>query len=389
MAHTDPALSTSVTRRPSRRTTGSVAAAAALLLASLGALAASPAQAAGAESSVCAQEGGFCSFDGTREVKYGADGRYVVKALDGGTPCTNDVFGDPAWGIRKACAVLPKSASGGSSGVTLQPTQAEFEAAVKFDFEGENGRQQNNPGALSAGYPCGVPSNYSWKYSTTGASDVAGAVNGRGPQTAGVGYNQVYNACGTRKTMPNARVEFTTLVVDYFSISRQQWVRASQQTVGGAAYAEDFVNDQATGADIRDEANGLRSVRSGVGNASGDAGASTGRTVADGSVGYNFHGFPNRFAIDWADVGAIVASQEMRCIPQSGSDSGDCDQLGYLGNIGIDSWATTGSGFDGFRTHGGVSGGRFKPVSTEWQIFTNYVGPRDFAGITPPSAPSY
>ena len=53
----------------------------------------------------CASEGGSCSFSGTTEVRYGASGAYVYKTLTGGTPCSNAVFGDPAPGVAKSCAV--------------------------------------------------------------------------------------------------------------------------------------------------------------------------------------------------------------------------------------------------------------------------------------------
>jgi hypothetical protein len=277
-----------------------------------------------------------------------------------------------------------------SSGGPL--TQAQFEAAIAFDFEGENGKLSSNPSAPSLGYPCGVPNGYGWKFGGGGIEDVASAVAGRGQQLAGAGYNQVYNACPgpyTRKSMANARIEFTDLVVSYYSIGQNRWVQAVRQPVGGAAFAEDFVDNQATGADIRDEAQGHRSVRSGIGNASLGAGGSTGRLAEDGPIGFNFHGFPSRFGINWADARAVVVSQAMRCIPHAGGDLSDCNQLGYIANVGLDSWATTGSDFDGFRTHGGVSGGRFKPVTTDWQIFTNYVGPRNFSGITAPPAPQF
>jgi parallel beta-helix repeat protein len=54
--------------------------------------------------SVCANEGGTCSFSGTQEVRYGANGLYAYKTLTGGTACTNAVFGDPAPGVLKQCA---------------------------------------------------------------------------------------------------------------------------------------------------------------------------------------------------------------------------------------------------------------------------------------------
>ncbi len=372
----------------SRRSTWVGVAAASLVLGAGGYF--SPAGAAldpSASSTRCAAEGEYCSFSGTRTVQYGGDGRFVTKSLTDGTPCSNAVFGDPDYGVVKSCELLAAT----PDTPTPTPTQAQFEAAIgfDFDFEGENGKLQSDPARVSVGYPCGVPNSYSWKFGTSGLDDVARGVGGRGPQLAGAGYNQVYNACGSRQSVPNARIEFTNLVVQYLSKTSNTWVIAVKQPVGGAAFAEDFVNNQATGADIRDEPQGYRSVRSGIGNASGDAGSSTGRVVQDGAVGFNFHGFPDRFAIDWADVKAIVAAQSMRCIPQGGADLSDCNKLGYIANVGLDSWAATTSSFDGFKTHGGVSGGRMKAVTTTWQAFTNYVGPRDFTGITPPPAPQY
>jgi hypothetical protein len=291
------------------------------------------------------------------------------------------------------CGYLSSGAHAQSTTTSL--TQAQYEAAISFDQgPGNNGIPASNPTAGSVGYPCGVPNSYSWKWyaDTSGGTDIAQAIAGRGQQLAGAGYNQVYNACpgpNTRKSMSNARIEFTELVADYYSISQNKWVRAVKQPVGGAAFAEDFVNNQATGADIRDEGQGHKSVRSGIGNAASGAGGSTGRFVEDGAVGYNFHGFPDRFNINWADAKAVVVSQAMRCIPNTGTDLGDCNKLGYIANVGLDSWASTGSNFDGFRTHGGVSGSRFKPVTTNWQVFVNYVGPRSFSGITAPPVPQF
>src|SRR5262245_33271369 len=53
----------------------------------------------------CANEGGTCSFSGTQQVRYGANGGYVYKTLTDGTACTNSVFGDPAPGILKQCEI--------------------------------------------------------------------------------------------------------------------------------------------------------------------------------------------------------------------------------------------------------------------------------------------
>lgn len=54
---------------------------------------------------VCANEGGRCSFTGSRYVYYGAGDRYAVRLLSNGADCTNAVFGDPTPGVRKVCYV--------------------------------------------------------------------------------------------------------------------------------------------------------------------------------------------------------------------------------------------------------------------------------------------
>ena len=55
----------------------------------------------------CADENGTCSFTGTRDVTYGANGVFTtLYGVTGGTPCTNAVFGDPLVGTVKACYIL-------------------------------------------------------------------------------------------------------------------------------------------------------------------------------------------------------------------------------------------------------------------------------------------
>jgi thermitase len=53
---------------------------------------------------VCANEGGTCTFSGKREVRYGGKGVYTSKIITATTPCTNAVFGDPIKATAKTCA---------------------------------------------------------------------------------------------------------------------------------------------------------------------------------------------------------------------------------------------------------------------------------------------
>ncbi|MCG6118292.1 MAG: hypothetical protein MEQ07_08890 [Aquimonas sp.] len=52
----------------------------------------------------CAKEGNYCRFNGIQLVRYGADGRYVVREFRDGTECSNRAFGeDPAPRRTKTC----------------------------------------------------------------------------------------------------------------------------------------------------------------------------------------------------------------------------------------------------------------------------------------------
>ena len=56
----------------------------------------------------CGAEGEFCSFTGTRRVRYGANGTWVVRevtAQNGGVACNNAIFGDPLPGQWKWCEI--------------------------------------------------------------------------------------------------------------------------------------------------------------------------------------------------------------------------------------------------------------------------------------------
>ncbi len=73
----------------------------------------------------CANEHQRCEFSGTRQVRYGADGHYTILTLtaeNGGVMCGNAVFGDPAPGLPKSCAV------DGNSTPSLLPNIAHFSA---------------------------------------------------------------------------------------------------------------------------------------------------------------------------------------------------------------------------------------------------------------------
>ena len=79
----------------------------------------------------CAVEGGTCSFSGTRQVRYGADGRYAFRTATDAVECTNEVFGDPYPGADKVCAVADAKVPYGQSA-------SDYVLAFSDEFEGES-----------------------------------------------------------------------------------------------------------------------------------------------------------------------------------------------------------------------------------------------------------
>jgi hypothetical protein len=51
----------------------------------------------------CGQEGETCRFTGMARVRYGMDGRYTYRTATHSIRCSVDEFGDPAFGVPKAC----------------------------------------------------------------------------------------------------------------------------------------------------------------------------------------------------------------------------------------------------------------------------------------------
>jgi hypothetical protein len=65
----------------------------------------------------CAQEGGFCRVPYPTRVLYGVPGRRVeLFVREGGVACSNDVFGDPAYGVPKRCAFVARRYDRGPRG---------------------------------------------------------------------------------------------------------------------------------------------------------------------------------------------------------------------------------------------------------------------------------
>jgi len=70
----------------------------------------------------CAGENQTCSFSGTKEVRYGANGSYAYGTFTNSVACANHIFGDPAPGSYKTCHVNEGGSGGGDTQAPTAPT---------------------------------------------------------------------------------------------------------------------------------------------------------------------------------------------------------------------------------------------------------------------------
>jgi Flp pilus assembly pilin Flp len=76
----------------------------------------------------CADEGGYCDFSGTANVRYGANNTYAYGSYFNGVSCSNAVFGDPIVGVYKSCEVFQIASS--ASPTPVPPTDTPTPTAV-------------------------------------------------------------------------------------------------------------------------------------------------------------------------------------------------------------------------------------------------------------------
>lgn len=73
---------------------------------------------------VCAVQGTFCQFSGTRQVRYGTTRYGVTRTFTNGVACTDAIFGDPDYGNKKTCWVGEPAATTAvaTSNTLIKPT---------------------------------------------------------------------------------------------------------------------------------------------------------------------------------------------------------------------------------------------------------------------------
>ena len=90
----------------------------------------------------CAGENGLCSFSGTRQVRYGANGSYGYRSATGSIACSNDVFGDPIYGVVKSCSYADTTTASTPAAPVVTspaPTAPVVTAPVWIRCSGEDG----------------------------------------------------------------------------------------------------------------------------------------------------------------------------------------------------------------------------------------------------------
>jgi galactose oxidase len=87
----------------------------------------------------CAAEDQVCTFSGTRQVRYGANGGYAYRTATSSIACTNAVFGDPAFGFDKVCSydgsgTTPPPAAGDWIRCALEDQTCAFDGTRQVRF---------------------------------------------------------------------------------------------------------------------------------------------------------------------------------------------------------------------------------------------------------------
>ncbi len=209
--------------------------------------------------------------------------------------------------------------------------------------------------------PRGVPDHQAWAFSPR-----VGMGNNPGDWQAMIAWGQLYEPVeGNPAT--NTRVQISDLKAYYLSRSDGQWhLWQASKRVEGAAYVEDFAEDQNIPADLRAEPDGSVSV-------------------APAGAGYNFHFWnPARTSIDSSDIAGVFITVRARLVVDDLNRPDDRAQARFLLSVGGDYWATTTAEWDYWTTNADIGIGKFKWVTTRWQPFNMHTVTPDLLRKNPP-----
>ena len=175
---------------------------------------------------------------------------------------------------------------------------------------------------LNEGYPHGVP-GYAWA-----SGPVIEMGNNANGWKALTGWGVVYEAAeGNPAT--NTRVNLRNVQTYFLQKRTGKWLLLQNtSTPDGAAYVEDFSNDQSKPADVRNEPDGTISVTAGG--------------------GYNYHFYPaDRASISPDDIGGILVIFQARLIVGNAALPDDRNIARYLAGAGADYYPALTGGWPG------------------------------------------
>jgi len=157
----------------------------------------------------------------------------------------------------------------------------------------------------------------------------------------------------------------------YWILSRRngKWQRVQYSVrPEGAAYREDFANDDSVSADVRQEPDGSVSIRL--------------------IPGHNYHFWPSdpgRVSVDVTDVAGQASVFYARLLVDDPAKPDDRGQARLIGSCGGDHWRAHGVPWKAdWSNNGDWAIGRFKLLTSEWQACTACTVPADALRRNPP-----
>lgn len=196
------------------------------------------------------------------------------------------------------------------------------------------------------GRPMGVPEHYDWAISPR-----IGMGNEPRHFRAMLAAGQVYEDAQGNPAR-NTRVQIRNIRAFYLSKRDRQWhLLQASDSVEGASYRQDFVNNTSKPASIRLEADGGLSIKT--------------------SAGYNFHFWTTggRAPIQPEDIAGVFTTVQARLIQDDPKRADDRHNARYLLSMSGDYWLDEHAPWDAFKTNGDIAIGRFKRVTPQWQSF--------------------
>jgi len=224
----------------------------------------------------------------------------------------------------------------------------------------------SDPGVPNDAHPDGVPQDYSWYHSAA----QPGWMNG--PRTdwhAATAWGQVYAVEGWHpEQAPNTRVQLRDDQLWILSKSSGKWTEVQPPGIQGGAFRSDFGNNGSTGVTTKDETNNGGGLSVTAGN------------------GFNYHFWPGaRATIDPTDIAGVYSVFQARLVTDDVTKPDDRAQARYIASGGADYWrSTTAAWASDWSNNGGINGGRFKTVDSDWKTYSMQTLTADQMAANPP-----